>query len=382
MERIQTINPARILWCCQEQGITPEELASKTGIAWTSFKKMMDGEDGITFNQLRAVSEHFNRGTLFFLESEAIVAEEVHSPQFRTIANQKPELSAKLRALIRRVETQREIYLSLLEDLGDSEISRFSPPMLPRQNISRAAAITRQWLELGESNSFDTYRQSVESKGVLVFRSNGYNGPWQIPKESPICGFTLYDPACPVIVIKKQDNENRQAFTLIHELGHVLLHQDSFIDEEIDLFSYHGKEREANAFAGYLLVPDNVLERIVDRNRPEEVAYYDSWLNEYRKDWGISGEVILRRLLDSGRLDQTKYDAYRSWKRAQSRPESEGGNRSSRYREPERVFGAGFVRTVLDALHAKHISLAKASTYLDNLKIADVHQLEGMYAGL
>jgi hypothetical protein len=46
------------------------------------------------------------------------------------------------------------------------------------------------------------------------------------------------------------------------------------------------------------------------------------------------------------------------------------------------MFGEPFVRTVLDALSAKHISLAKASTYLDNLKIKDVHQLEGAYANL
>jgi hypothetical protein len=40
------------------------------------------------------------------------------------------------------------------------------------------------------------------------------------------------------------------------------------------------------------------------------------------------------------------------------------------------------VRTVLDALYARHITLAKASSYLDNLKIKDLHQLERFYAGI
>jgi hypothetical protein len=40
------------------------------------------------------------------------------------------------------------------------------------------------------------------------------------------------------------------------------------------------------------------------------------------------------------------------------------------------------VRTVLDALSARRISLAKASTYLDNLKISDLHKLERHCAGV
>ena len=41
----------------------------------------------------------------------------------------------------------------------------------------------------------------------------------------------------------------------------------------------------------------------------------------------------------------------------------------------------GFVRSVLDALAARQISLAKASSYLDGLKIADLHKLERHCAG-
>ena len=54
----------------------------------------------------------------------------------------------------------------------------------------------------------------------------------------------------------------------------------------------------------------------------------------------------------------------------------EGGNRSYRHREPIHIFGDTFVRTVLEALQTKEITLARASGYLDNLKIQDVHELE------
>ena len=42
----------------------------------------------------------------------------------------------------------------------------------------------------------------------------------------------------------------------------------------------------------------------------------------------------------------------------------------------------GYVRTVLDSLHASHISLNKASGFLDNITVSDVHKLEAHVAGL
>ncbi len=342
----------------------------------------MAGHDGMTFNQLRKVAGYFGRGVLFFLEDGPVDEAQMHSPQFRTLANQKPELTAKLKALIERVEKQRAVYLSLREDLDDTDRPRFSPPDLPGQDPREPARIARKWLGLTDENSFDTYRAAVEARGVLVFRSNGYSGKWQIAKENPILGFTLYDPTCPVIVIKKQRWEAKQSFTLMHELGHLLLHKASSIDDEHDLQSHQGRERDANAFAGHLLVPDAFLRSIRDADRPSEVSQYDEWLERPRRAWGVSGEVILRRLLDAGRLPQRQYTAYRQWwARATVTPE-DSGSRMYRHREPKHVFGDTFVRTVLDALNARHVTLAKASSYLDSLKIKDLHQLEHYYAGL
>lgn len=380
MERIQSINPKRIEWCCEDRGVTIAEFAADIGIPESSIEKVMRGEPGLTFSQLQKVANYFNRGVLFFLEPETVNEAQVHTPQFRTIANQKPEISAKVKALIERVERQRDLYLNLREELSRGGQS-FALPALPKDQ-SQAATVVRKWLSLADKNDFNTYREAIEAREILVFRSNGYTGAWQIAKESPICGFSLYNDTCPVIVVKKQTYESRQTFSLMHELGHVLMHQSSFIDEETDLYAYQGREHEANAFAGYLLVPDVFLKTIDDKGRPADVARYDAWLQQYRERWGVSTEVILRRLLDAGRLKKELYETYRQWREKLHNEESAGGSRKYRYREPKHVFGDPFVRTILDALSAKHISLAKASTYLDNLKVKDVHRLEDLYAHL
>ena len=382
MERIQSINPEYIAWCCADHGITTSDLASELGIATTSIERVMAGKDGITFNQLRKIAEYFGRGVLFFLEPGPVDEAQVHTAQFRTLSNQKPDLSAKLKALIERVENQREVYLSLCKDLSKSERTLFNPPDVNKKNLRETARSVRQWLGLRDQNSFETYREAMEARGILVFLSNGYNGKWQIAKENPIIGFSLYYKTCPVIVIKKLDPLARQSFTLMHELGHLLLHKISSIDDEQDLQSHKGRESEANALAGYLLVPDAFLASIHDAERPDEVSQYDEWLKLQRNAWGVSGEVILLRLLNEGRLPQAQYTAYKKWKKQMPIMQKDGGSRMYRNREPKHVFGDTFVRTVLDALDARYITLAKASTYLDNLKINDLHQLERHIAGL
>lgn len=382
MDRIENINLERIRWCCDDRGIDLDVLPAQVGIAASTWEKFVDGEKGLTFNQLRKIAVYFNRGTLFFLEPGRVNERRVHSPQFRTLANQRADLSAEIKALIERVEKHRDIYLGLLEELDAIRAPRFDPPEMPRNRERYAAETARQWLGLAEQATFDAYRKAVEARGILVFRSMGYQGQWKIPDESGIAGFSLYHEQCPVIFIKQQRTQARQTFTLMHELGHILLHRSSFIDDEEDMYSRQGRERRANSFAGYLLVPDQHLATIDDAHRPAEVDEYYGWLRRYAERWGVSVEMILRRLMDSGRLEAEQYEGYRAWWRQQPIPEQDGANRMWRNREPLHMFGGRFVATVLDALHARRITLNKASSYLDNLKVKDVHALEAHLANV
>ena len=312
MDRIESINRDRIRWCANERGVLLDQVADEAGIPAKALAKLMDDGTGLTFAQLRKLADFFGRGALFFLDEGPVDEERVHTVQYRTLTNQKPELSPSIRKLIERVERQRELYLELRDELHAEDFPVFQPLDVLADQPAAAAATVRAWLRLGAVNTFDTYRAAVEAKGILVFRSNGYAGRWQIAKDSPILGFNLYSDECPVIVVKKARSEAQQVFTLMHELGHLILHRASSIDDDADMHSHVGQEREANAFAGHLLVPDVMLAQIRDDERPAAVEHFDAWLATYRQRWGVSGEVILRRLLDTGRLSQERYAAYRA----------------------------------------------------------------------
>ncbi|MEY4537888.1 MAG: hypothetical protein RL171_2039 [Pseudomonadota bacterium] len=382
MERIALPNPSRLDWCRADRGMTLAQLAQAAGVAQSKLEAALQGDAALTIAQLQKVATALDKGLLFFLEPQDVNIATAHTPQFRTLANQKPEISQNLRRLIERVEKQRETYLYLRQELGDDVgIDAFTPPVLARLTIEKKAAIVRQWLGLQDTkNTFTSYRDAIEARGILVIRSNGYAGPWQIGKESSIFGFSLFDARCPVIVVKKQASEAQLCFTLMHELAHVLLHKTSTIDEENDLYSYQGMEQEANVFAGFLLVPAAFLEAIDDRLRPSHVAEYEQWLAPQLKRWGVSTEVVLRRLLDTQRLSKALYSEYRAWVKQRVVAPADGHAVRHRFSEPRHVFGNAYVRTVISALSAREITLNKASSYLDNLKIDDLHKLEKFYA--
>ena len=371
MERIQSVNLDRIEWACAEYGMTLEQLSPIAGVSESAVKHLAAG-DGITPNNLQKIAGFLGHGVLFFVEQGPVETDSIYTPQFRTILNRKPHLSAKLRKFVQRVEKQRETYIALQEAISEPGVS-FTPPDMA--SPANGPQLARDWLNLSTRNNFEISRKKVEEKGVLVFLSNGYNGKWQIPKDDPILGFSVYHDSYPIVVIKKE-SEQRQLFTLMHELAHLIIHKASWVDDEDDLHSYSAQEQEASSLAGRVLVPDAVLESVSDQDKPSSVTEYDNWLANLRDIYGVSGEVILRRLLDSGRLLQEHYTAYRQSKNETTGDGREGGNRSYRHREPIHIFGDTFVRTVFEALQAKEITLARASGYLDNLRIQDVHELE------
>lgn len=84
-----------------------------------------------------------------------------------------------------------------------------------------------------------------------------------------ILGATLSNDEEVNILYRESDTENRKRFTIAHEIAHCCLHTENLIDHHIELRSDMSKddkrEREANIFAGKLLIPEENLRTIHDK---------------------------------------------------------------------------------------------------------------------
>lgn len=88
------------------------------------------------------------------------------------------------------------------------------------------------------------------------------------PKYAHISGFISNVKGICTMIINQADSINRKNFTIAHELGHWLLHRDK-LDTDPNLsilfripigrLNTDPLEKEANTFAGNLLVPKNML---------------------------------------------------------------------------------------------------------------------------
>lgn len=211
----------------------------------------------------------------------------------------------------------------------------------------------------------------------MVFVNHNYNGNWKVKNES-LLGFSLSYDILPVIFIKKT-SPSRQTFTLMHELGHLLLGHRSKIDYDSDIHNPQAKsEVPANLFAGMVLVPDTFLLSSSIESVPQDATELEGHFHTLSERLGVSTEVILRRLLEKSLLSQQLYIDYRHWdaRKQERKTISQPISRKYRYREPVKLFGEPYVRKMLHALNHKRITLNKASNFLDNLSIQDIQKLE------
>ena len=369
-EIIKNVNPKRIQWCQQQVATDIAELVKK-GIPE---RKLESG--ALTYIQLKKIAEYFGYSPLFFLEPEEPETEKILSANFRTLANQSIQIDNTLACIIKRTEWHRDLYIGLAKEL-EEEISYASPQM--SGTITQKANTVRRWLGIDDAKkyTFDSYRELVETKGILVFRSMRYNGNWQL-KNNEAIGFSITHPQAPLIFIRKTSPQ-MQTFTLFHELGHLLLHSRSCIDNQANLSSNQSdeNEREANQFAAGCLLPNEIVQGL-SREIPEGPESYDLEFEYVAEQRGISVEVVVVALLKQGMISQSDYYGYKGIKGA----ELEDGQdftpppRAYRYKEPLQIFGYSYVATVLSALHADKVTLSKASDYLDRLKIGDVKRLD------
>ena len=373
-EIINNINLERIRWCCGDVQISLDDLAENLKIPLAKIEQVK-----LTFNQLSKIANYFGHGALFFLQSEPPITENIHSAQFRTLANQQGKLSNNLYKIIKQVERHRDLYIDLLADLN--ETPHFTPPKKLQGGIAEKAESVRQWLGLdsGEQQhySFEDYREKIAEKGIFVLRSQGYNGAWKVEDtENPdekMLGFSIAHPQLPAIFITKNSPE-RDSFTLFHELGHLLLHRDSCIDNPINFRSDQTSQREieSNEFSRHCLLPDEVLNGINTTGRFDPS---DQKIVKLSKRLGISVEIIVVALLKQGRISQLDYEAYKRGRNAQKPPNTPGFAPRTRHKEPARIFGHSYVAVVLDAMHRGELTLVKASKCLDGIQLKHINQL-------
>ena len=131
--------------------------------------------------------------------------------------------------------------------------------------------------------------------------------------EGDLSGFLFRDSHQKVIGVNTHHASVRQNFTIAHELGHLLLHDQEqlHVDRAFptvrlrDDTSSQGvddAEKEANLFAAELLMPHAFLRRDVAAQNTLDL-YDDSFVPELAARYGVSVQALMFRLQYLGYIE-------------------------------------------------------------------------------
>ena len=137
--------------------------------------------------------------------------------------------------------------------------------------------------------------------------------------EGDLSGFLYRKNKQAVIGVNTHHSQTRQHFTIAHELGHFLLHDQEeqlHVDHEFRVrrvpvrlrndVSSQGTdetEREANYFAASLLMPEKFLEKDLKDEEYGDLFDEDFLYNLARK-YGVSTQALVNRLKNLGYLEE------------------------------------------------------------------------------
>lgn len=103
------------------------------------------------------------------------------------------------------------------------------------------------------------------------------------------------------IAVDKQSSFFKQQFSVAHELGHWLMHAESWNPEDLENSEYRKMEKQANDFAAAFLLPRKAF-----INDMTDVDNLNSIFSK-KKTWFVSGAAMIQRMRQLGLIDDSVY---------------------------------------------------------------------------
>lgn len=177
----------------------------------------------------------------------------------------------------------------------------------------------------------------LESKGIKIM---------EIDLDDSFSGTCNVACGLPVIVINKNMNSERKRLTILHELGHLLLHCIDGVD----------KEKMCNVFANEVLIPSDNFKNIIGESR-HDISLLE--LRAIQREYGISVDALMTKAWQLNVITKNRYESF--YKKKNALPAFKKDVETSVY-PMERA--DRFERLVYRALASDIISSSKAAALL------------------
>lgn len=372
------IEPKILIWARKSIGLSIQEVAKKIKASEDIVIKWELGDKKPTLTQLKRLTNIYKRPLALFYSPQP--PKEASLPKdFRNLTEDKRiPFSTKTLLVIRQVRRLQFLATELANILNYKfplKISKIDQSENP-ENIAikvreqLGIKISKQLYEWKNSNdAFNYWKKIIEKKGIFIFQIS-------MPINE-IRAFSMLENGLPSIVLNTKDSINGRIFSLLHELGHLLLNKSGICDmDEPNYSSAEIKSVEifCNHFAGAILVPKETLLNCKLIKITDE--YSDDILEKVSKEFKVSKEVILRRLLIFRKITENFYKEKRKeWRIKEEGIQKSGGWGIDTPRKCIRDKGLPFISLVLETYRRDKITYPETLDYL-SIRIKHLYELE------
>lgn len=273
------------------RGKTITELADETGISKQAISQFENGKATPSIETLLKLMNALKFPREYFRQVDEDITVNTF---FRAllITSKKEQL-----VQVTRTKTLAKIY-EFLEEYID--FPKFKIPQIDIENvdIEEVALKLRDYWGLS-INPIGNIVNLMEKNGIVVssFKTN----------ENKIDAFTQIHKVHNVerpFVVAGDDKESavRRQFSMAHELGHIILHNNSIEVDELNREEYKMMEEEANNFAAAFLLPkESFLTDVMQY--PNKLEFYV----ELKRKWKVSISAMIIRAFKLNAITHNQY---------------------------------------------------------------------------
>ncbi len=379
------ITPSVIQWARNLDAIPVEESARCANVTIEQILAWESGADLPTIRQAKLLANKYKVPYVyFFLPDIPRKIKRVEFVDFRTFHNklEQTTLSRNMLWLLRDIYDRREVMLEMYEK-QNRKPQIFSPNITARNAVKIAQEI-RSFLGIDYQTqrsfrrpeiAYNYYISALEKKDVLVFQTKKI-------QRSEMRGLSVFNSVFPIIVLNRGDEYAARLFSLTHELAHLFLRTSGLCNDfESEVYEERNQlELFCNQVAAMALVPLEVIESHPCYQAIIDNGCHDTLIQTIARDFAVSREVILGRLLTCDKISKDFYfktldrytDEYLEYEKKKKKdgfvpPAIDNGSQ----------VGKLYARTVLTSLGRDIISPIDASHYLLNLSTNHFRALEG-----
>ena len=357
-----SVKPEVFIWLKESSGWTTDEIAKRLKISSKVVNEFESGDKPLKMSQIKTLAKAFKRPIAAFMFSKPL-AEKNRPKDYRAITSRNNVFDKKTLLVMR--ETRR--LQSILSELLSGEDYQNGGKLERRkiaENPEKIALEFRKKLDLTRDKQrrfrdgygfFNYLRDAFEEMNVFVFQ-------FSMPIEDAR-GFTFAEELPYTIVVNTKDSIEARIFTLMHEVGHILLRESAIGIPDAGRLSGNENEKWCDSFSAFFIVPEEYAKEEFGAHKGSLTT--PNQLKRSSRKFKASKAMLLRRMKDMKYITKSEYDS----KMNQYTPKSKEELKSSGIAIPQErkalsELGSGFVSLVAKNFNSQKITFADALDYL------------------